>query len=513
MRLIARHGGLAGILLLVGALYLQGLGKHGMFMWDEAHYAVLGRALARGQGYVDPAGRPESLRPPLLPAAIAAVLRIAPTAGDAALLRLSVATALLLAAVVYGCVYREGGAFAAASAALLFATFPEILRSTSFLLTELPLALFYTPAVFLFHRGLYVDSRYFLIAWPCFALALMTRYTAVLFGPTALLLCAIPLLLRDEEAVARLRSRHFWLGPVVAAAMLAPLFVRAWQELGDPLIGFRAASQQLPKYSQHAQMPAHYYLSAMPSMIGWLSTAALGFSIARTWAQRDRLALSCTIAAIVVIAWMSQYGWKEPRLVSASLPFLAIVIGLGLQHLWRDLADRDSASPSSRAQNAMRAAAIAAFAIAVQLDPSYARATLAITRTVTLGYPSFATAMREIRETSPPSTVLMGENGYQIAWYADRACHRMPSDRRVRETGRPLQDTLTGIDYLVLTSFERGQPSYAADVLARAKREIPEQVATHRDERFWTVIIDARVLADLYEATDEVGGSDATGPP
>lgn len=391
------------------------------------------------------------------------------------------------------------GGGAAAVAALLFATFPEIWRSTSYLLTELPFALFYTAAVLLFHHGLHTDRRSFLFAWPCFALATMTRYTAVLFGLTAVLLCLLPLLSRDRQALARMRSPHFVLGPALAAAMLAPLLVRAWWEFGDPLIGFAAASRQLPDYSRHARMPVLYYVTNLPAMIGWLAALALPAATADGWARRQRLVMSCSVAAFVIIAWMSRYGWKEPRLVSASLPFVAVIVGLGFGRLW-------SWMRAERAQQLLLAAATLAFVAAVQIDPGYARARREIAHSVTLGYPSFATAMRQLRATTPPSTVLMGPNCYQIAWYADRACRPMPGDDRSDTDAGQLQAALPDVDYLVVTSFERGQPGYAADVAARAERLVPDAVATYRDARFWTKVIAAGALARIGTRDGQDGG-------
>jgi len=465
-----------------------------MFMWDEAHYAVLGRALARGEGYVKPDGNPESLRPPVLPAAVATTLIVAPAATDVTIRRVTVVVALLCIAVIYGCVCLEAGVFAATAAALLFATFPEIWRSTSYLLTELPFMLFYTPAVFFFHRGMHVDSRNFVIAWPCFALALLTRYTAVLFGPTCLLLVAFPILTKNRAALERMRSPAFLLGPAIAAVMLTPLFGRAWIHFGDPLVGFKAAANQLPAYSVHAHMPLLYYLTLLPTMLGWLPTVALVVAVGEVLGRRDKLAICCLIAAAVIVAWLSRYGWKEPRLISAALPFLAIVIALFLDSVSVEISRVVGERTGRNAPAVLAASVVILCAAAFRFDPSYARASREILHSQTLGYPSFRTAMEAIANQTPNATVLMGPNCYQISWYSDRSCRPLPSLDSLASQNRSLSDVLADVDYVIATSFERGQPTYIEAEVRRAERTDGDRVQTFRDRRYWTKVIPAEVL-------------------
>lgn len=468
----------------LATIYVSGLGHHGMFMWDEAHYAVLGRALARGEGYVAPDGTPESLRPPVLPLAVAAALRLMPGRDpDRTALAVMVVAALFAVLVVYVSVRAEVGAIGGLAAALLFGTFPEVCRLASYLLTEIPLMVFYTAAVILFHRGLHRDPRYFPAAWVCFALALMTRYTAVLFGPTCALLVAFCLATRDAAALRRMRTGYFIAGPLVAAVILLPMFVRAQLHFGDALVGFKKASQQLPEYSAHARMPVHYYVSLLPRMIGWLPALALAAMSGYVVASRDRLGVTCLIAAVVIIGWLSQYGWKEPRLVSAALPFMAILLGTGLS--------RFAFAENMRNPHALIAAAAVLFLVGVRFDPGYRSVRARITGSVALGYPSFLHAMDWVRRETPRTAVLMGPNCYQISWYADRSCTHLPREASFRAS-------LAGVDYVVATSFERGQPPYLNEQLERVT---PSDYATgrawrFRDSRFWTSVVPSTLLVE-----------------
>lgn len=484
---------IAPALAMVGlaTVYIAGLGHHGMFMWDEAHYAVLGRALARGEGYVEPNGAPEALRPPVLPLAVAAALRLLPGDDpDRKSLAVLIGAALLAVLVVYASARAEAGVIGGLAAALLFGTFPEVCRLASYLLTEIPLMVFYTAAVILFDRGLHHDARWFPVAWACFALAMMTRYTAVLFGPTCALLVAFCIASRDEAAIRRMRTAYFLGAPLIAAVILLPMFARAQLLFGDALIGFKMASRQLPDYSAHARMPLLHYVSILPSMIGWLPALALAAVVGGVVARRDHLGVSCLTAAVVIFAWLSQYGWKEPRLVSAALPFMAILLGTTLSRL--------AHSAGLRNPHAVIAAAAVLFLVGVQVDPSYRRVRAEITGSVALGYPSFLHAMDWVRGETPLTAVLMGPNCYQISWYADRSCTPLPGETRSRAAPASLRTSLAGVDYVVATSFERGQPAYVGEQFARLTSDDYATGAAwrFRDSRFSTLVVPSTLLLE-----------------
>jgi len=61
--------------LFFGFVYLGTIDSYGMFMWDEAEYACLARSISRGQGF-SISGKPDPLRPPILPLTGAAVISL-----------------------------------------------------------------------------------------------------------------------------------------------------------------------------------------------------------------------------------------------------------------------------------------------------------------------------------------------------------------------------------------------------------------------------------------------------
>lgn len=478
--LLRKHVVITGGLVVFGGLYLSTIDSYGMLMWDEAHYATLGRALARGEGYTNYAGKPDTFRPPVVPAAAALSMFISRSESDVVAKLPIVGFALLCLLLVYGVVQHQGGTLAGVVGATALGIFPTFWQDTAYLLTEIPFMLFYAGAVVLFHDGLFRNPRSFLLAWPCWALAVLTRYTAVLFGPTVLLLSLMPFAFRDSEAIKRMRSKEFFVGPVMAFLILTPWLVRTWMYTGDPLGGFTRAAGQIPAHS-HATMPALFYLQELPGMIGWIPLAMLAAAFVFVVVVRQQaLGITCCIAALIVIGWMQQYDWKEVRLITATMPFFAILIGLGV-------AAAVEALPKRRRQ---WAPLVIIAVIGAAFVMSYRQATALLADRKTLGYPSFLHAMAYLEEETAQGALLLGSNCYQIYWYADRPCRMFPKKES------ELATALDGTEWAVITNFERGQPQYLRDAVKHFGRAeyASGRVKPFTDNRWATALVSPEVL-------------------
>jgi hypothetical protein len=75
-------------------------------------------------------------------------------------------------------------------------------------------------------------------------------------------------------------------------------------------------------------------------------------------------------------------------------------------------------------------------------------------QTVALGYPSFTAALAHIQNHSSPQAVTIAASVPQAHWYTDRPIKRFP----LRED---LAASLDGVEWVVVTNFERGQRPYA----------------------------------------------------
>ena len=471
-----RHHAAVLLLLAVAALvYGGGRDAYGMLMWDEAEYASLARALARGEGYAV-AGAPESLRPPLLPLAGAAAIALAGRADDRTVKAASVALALAALLVVYAAGALVWEPRTGAVAALLLAVAPWFWTATAQFLSEIPSLLCFAAAAFAWSLALLRSPRWFYVAWLCAGLALLTRYTALLLGPLFALLTLSAWAGGATAPRRLLRGRDFWLAPLVAVAVVAPWF--AWQAMtfGDPLVGLRRAATQLQVYLPGVAMPWHAYLTGLPAMVTMpTALALLGGGV---WAlrRRDAFALQCAVTVVFVLLWFSLYRYKEPRLVSAMLPAAALLAAFAVTH---GLAG----GPSRR----LGLPLLAALAGVVALGAQSAQQTL--TSVVTHGYPSFLEAAAFLRANSDPTALVGAANAPQVWWYAER--------RVVPFTdAEALPELLTRADWVVVVDFERGQPPWVAALPARipAAAFAAGDAARFADGRFTTVVARASAV-------------------
>lgn len=457
------------LLAVLGGLYASSLALHGMFMWDEGEYACLARALARGEPYTD------ALRPPLLPASGSLVLRLDPRAGDAALKIPLVLFALLCLTAVYAFMSESYDRLTGLMAAGLLGVAPTFWEHITYFLTEIPLILFFTCALFWLYRGLSGSApRALYLAWACLGMGLLTRYTALLLGPLFGVFALLALLRRQGRAA--LRSRHFWLSPLAGLLVVAPWLIRAQLVHGDALVGLKIASGQMQSYMPGLSFPWYAYLLAMPQLVGWpgVVLALLGAG----WAvfKRDRLALHLLLVGVLILAWFSCYRYKELRLVTSVLPFVACLGALGLT---RALPGRLFARLESVA-----CVLIALIVLVwVQLRP-------ALEASKGLGYPSFLEATDWLRQNTPTGAVIMGAPTPQLSWYLDRPVVSVPGQEA------ELREALGKVDRVVLVNWERGQPAYATSLFDRAPLTAAEMqsVQVFHDSTFINVVLEPEVL-------------------
>ncbi|MEO8605844.1 MAG: glycosyltransferase family 39 protein [bacterium] len=470
---LSRHWGVGLLLALAGAVYAQTQGAYGMLMWDEAEYASLARSLVRGDGYTI-AGAAQGLRPPLLPLAAAAGLWLNGRADDPTVHAVGVALAVLALAIVYTGAARAYDRATGLVAAALLASMPWFWSATARLLSEIPLLALFGAALLAWSGALLRDARWFYVSWGCLGLALLTRYTALLFGPLALLL-TLAAGAGDGRAVwRRLCTRHVLLAPLLGLVVFAPWLVHQGLVFGDPLVGFRQASSQLQDYMPGVAMPWWRYVAGLPAMLSWPTAVLALFGVLWAARKRDHFALQCVLVVVFILIWFSCYRYKEARLVSAILPAVAVLAALGLT---RGLFGR--APPS----------ALAAIVAAIALF-NFGATRPTFEHVHTLGYPSFLAAMDFVRQHSSPDALLVGPNTPQIFWYADRRVTDFPEKAA-------LPALLDRVEWVIVTDFERGQKAYVPELAAR----IPEsafadgRAVRFADGQFSTLVVRPALLA------------------
>jgi 4-amino-4-deoxy-L-arabinose transferase-like glycosyltransferase len=477
---VREHGALFLLLLFFGVLYSTSLTAYGMFVWDEAEYASLGRSVLRGEGF-SISGRPNTFRPPLLPLSAAASMFLCNSSKDVIVRLPSLFFSLLLLFVVYWCVKTQFDRATGCVAAALLGLFPWFWQSTPLLLTEIPFMAFFTGAVLFFSFGLYRARYFFYWSWLCFGLALATRYNAVLLAPIIVVFLGLTLVLRDTEVWGRIWSKDFFLCPLLGLAIVAPWLVRQQMTSGGALAGFRSATSLIHRFlGARRPRPWDYYLVSIPDMVSWIPTVLVGVGIVWAVRKRDRFALHCLLAALTTIACFSILGYKGTRLVTSVLPFLAILAAVGFTK---------QLLPERLGKSRFYYGVIVGL-LCVVFALNFPGVRKALTRSA-FGYPSFFRALRFLREKTPPDAVIVGASIPQIYWYTERQVIDFPAQEQ-------FPAALEKSEWVVVTNFERMQrrAAYAPELLKRVTgRDIREgNVVVFKDSRHTTTLIRSKLL-------------------
>ena len=462
------------LLVLIFAVYLGGVGAYGMLTWDEAEYASLGRSLSRGEGYAV-GGHPETFRLPVVPLAVAAVVRVLGTTADPAIRGAGAGLAVLTLAVVLLFARAESGRLTGAVAVVLCAFAPAYWVQTPHVMTDVAFTGFLTAAVWSFHRALERDERWMWASAGWAAAAAMTRYTAALFLPVALVL-TVAAAVRSRRALDRLFSRHTAGAALAAVALLVPWYVRVHRLTGDPFEGLRWAGKQVQAYAPGVSFPWHFYLTSLPAMLSVPTVVALAVGAAIAIRSRDRFAIDSMLAAGSLLLYFSCFRYKDERFALAIVPLLAPVAAAGLVR------------GVSGLSGGRRPRLAVAFALAVVVPLSALPAVWVLATTTTNGYPSFLAAAEWIRRTTPPDAVILAENNPQVAWYCDRRTVRFDPARE------KLAGTARGAALAVVTNFEPGQPGWVAALVDPARLPPGCEPRFFADDRFVTAVLPARCL-------------------
>lgn len=466
------------VLALLACFYARDLDRHGMFMWDEAEYACLARSVGRGEGFTI-GGLPNNLRPPVMALAGAVALRAAPAAPDRAL-KVPIALFALFASLL---VYILGTVAADRETALVGATLlgvaPQFWSLTSLFLSEVPFAAFFAGALLALHCAIHRDGRWLYLAAACTALALLTRYTALIAGLIGLLLLALEWR-RDAGALAaRITSRRLVLALLLGALLVAPWLVRQWLAFGDPVSGFRTASQQLQVYLPGVSMPWDFYLLALPSILSW--PVALLAIAGAMWGlrHRDPFALHCLVVSGFILGWFSAYRYKEPRLISSALPWLCLLAALGLTR------EVPAWLPGVRPRVLVRGS------LALLVVTGYCASRAQVERVVTLGYPAFRDALLHLAANTRHDDTILAASVPQVVWYTDRATVGFPD-------AESFLDRIKRVRWIVVTNFERGQPTYAGSLKnALGPTDVADgRARVFRDGRHETTLLRADLLTE-----------------
>jgi 4-amino-4-deoxy-L-arabinose transferase-like glycosyltransferase len=470
----ARHWPIIALLALFGMIYGATLNAYGMFLWDESEYASIARSALEGHGFAI-GDTPNALRPPILPLAGAAgMLLTGERFDDTPLREVACFFALLALLCVYGFASAAVDRTTGLAAAALLGISPFFWIFVPHFLSEIPFLAFFAAAVWLFYLGAYRDERFFVWSWVSWALALLTRYTAALFLPVIVSFIPLVLWLGGPDTRRRIMSRTFLLSPLAGFLVLTPWLIREYATFGNPLAGLLQASHQLQDYLPGISMPWHSYLLWLPAMLSPAITVLCVAGVIWALWRRDSFVLHNALVAVVIVIWFSCYRYKEERMVSSALPFVAVIAAIALR--------KATAGLRPLARGVTIGVVLAAFFV-LSL-----RATRPILeRSFTLGYPSFLDAMAYLRLEASPGAVVLGANVPQIHWYSGLRAVNIPEESE-------LPQALRHSEWVVITNFERVQKPYVIRLPGRVTEWAPDSAARFEDRKYVTLVIRSDLL-------------------
>ena len=306
----------------ISGLYLFDLNAVGVLGPDEPRYAAIGEAMGHTGRLITPLlwGSPWFEKPPLLYWMTAA----ATWAGLKGELAGRVPVALLslgFLAISFRLIKTEFGLFAAAISVGTLATSAGWLAYSGLCLTDLPLAVCFSLAVFLALP---------LLREPPLAAKIDARLTAigVLIGLGALAKGLVPLALAAPFLwFLRAYWRKWWLAVLACLAVALPWYVAVYIENGYPFIQEFFVKHHLERlYSaslQHVQPWYYYFPVVLLGLFPWTPMLGVFFNRGFRWDRRKQFLAAIFLFGFVIFSISLN---KLPGYVLPILPALLILI-------------------------------------------------------------------------------------------------------------------------------------------------------------------------------------------
>lgn len=284
---LRRYFPLVTLALAIAALYLYKLDGVGVFGPDEPRYAAIGRAMAHSGDLVTPRlwGSPWFEKPPLLYWMIAGGTAAGLNPDLSARLPVTLLSLAFLAASCW-LLKREFGAEAAGISTVCLATCAGWISFSDHGVTDLPLAVFFSLAVFLALPLLRVQpemahlARRFLLMGVCMGLAALAKGLV----PIAL---AIPFLW-----FLRRFWQRWWIAVLAALAVALPWYLAAYSRNGPQFLEDLFWKQHFERlYSpvlQHVQPWYYYFPVFLAGLFPWTPLLLLLFFRRSVWDDRYR---------------------------------------------------------------------------------------------------------------------------------------------------------------------------------------------------------------------------------
>lgn len=289
---------------------------------DEPRYAAIGRAMAQTGDYITPRlwGSPWFEKPPLLYWMTAAGT-LAGFGPEVAARLPVVLLSLAFLAVSYALLYREFGFKTAAVSTALLASSSAWIAFTDLSLTDLPLAVFFSLAIFLALPLLRPQPRLERIGWRFAAIGACLGLATLAKG-----LVPIGLALPSVWFLRHFR-RHWWAAILSLLVVALPWYLAVTLRNGAAFLQeffIKHHFERLYSAALQHQQPWYYYLPVLVlALFPW--TALLGITLRRIhWDQRRRFLAAIFLFGFVAFSLSLN---KLPGYLLPLIPSLFVLIG------------------------------------------------------------------------------------------------------------------------------------------------------------------------------------------
>jgi 4-amino-4-deoxy-L-arabinose transferase-like glycosyltransferase len=329
--------------LAAACVFLYGLGARPLEDWDEAIYAQVAKEIARGGDWLTLHWEYQNWfeKPPLLMWTTAIFYRLFGVTefwsrAASALSGIgTIALAYLLGKRLYDD-ERTG-----LIAGLILLTSYHFVSFSRFGTTDVMLTFFTYLAIYAFVRQREGGRSWWYAVWSSCALAVMSKGAGGWIAPAAIIIS----LGVEGRRPGALRTRHFWLGLILAFLIVAPwhalMYLRHGQTFLDEYVGYHVLARVRTPLEGHAPGYLFYIGKIVDGFFPWclLLPFALVSSIRENMRGETRSRILLLLAALVVIVYtlvQSKLVWY----IVPAYPALALLVAAFLRKIYLSAQNR-----------------------------------------------------------------------------------------------------------------------------------------------------------------------------
>ena len=448
------------ILLFFGYMYFSTIDSYGMFMWDEAGYANIGKSLYEEFEFAQN-GKWDSYRGYGFPLMIAVSFFVFGATTDVIAKVPVVLSGLLGIFVVYFFTRKLVGKNVAIVSAFALAIMPLYWSYTAHLLTGVPFAVFFTLAILSFYHGIKNNPKYLYLSWASLGFAFMLRFNAFLFAPPVIIYLAYLLIKKDKGTINLLKSKEFWLPPLAFIAVVLPYFVfRHIHDFAAPIEFFRSLAGNLSATQFFGYVNWSKYFIDLPSNITYALLFAAVVGLVYGLYKRDEFNAYLVLHIFTTLIYFTMQDWKESRYIMSVFPLIAILAGIGLVKVIYPWLVRDLKSKK------LPFIIIILFLL-FSFNIGHSAASTQLTYSIANGYPSLKQASEYVRDHTAPDDKIFGISDVQYHWYSDDRIVISPVREGLKTNIKQVTSD-SSIKYVILNNHERGQAQYLLEYFSNA---------------------------------------------